>query len=729
MAKTSRNPSARFAPRLGGLAVGCVLLAGALPAAAIDGRLDVRQTHQEGRSGTLAYQTDNLREVYSLGERASLTSRLYFSLDALVRRESLESTSLFATTTSDRTSLLPNATLTYRTDHHRLGLTGRATRTDQVRTGQADQRDEYLDATAWYNGTWATWQLDASVQETASWRYAVGSDRENREHNLGATAIWDMSPRDQFSYRFARSRQDAESQGVHTTFTTNNAQYRGDHGFADGRGRFSVHALANHFRQQDRRDDQFSLVYVPPALGSYTLDDTPESLDPLEDDPVAVPDLIDNDRDTPTAVDLGDNASVVREFGGDYRNIALDFGEPREVSELRLYVDRRVDFPGLMQWLVYASDDPDGRDWSAGPPRSAYTVSYFENETGRQGWLVRFTSPVSHRRFKLVNVKIGPVAPDLFVTEFEPWATSVGTTPDRTSSVLNARVNAQAEYDLTRRLTARLSTNINNRYYDEDERDLRGLAWVAGLTQRWDTWTLMGQYESHTLRGETRQDTKSNSQLVSLTRTGDRNLIPRFSWNRTVDESFINQHETNNFTGDVTWRIAPLLVFFQKVSYGLRDDPTLTATASSWVLVSELRGTPRPSVRFELRRSDRWVSEEAAADYRTFNDTELNVSWSLLPLLQLSSQAVYQQREEDDWFYRNTLTWTPLTGGSMLFRFFVNHQEDTRTDYRQRGGGASVTWRPRPRLDLFASVDKSIVDQLGERNDPLSYTLRGAWSF
>ena len=163
--------------------------------------------------------------------------------------------------------------------------------------------------------------------------------------------------------------------------------------------------------------------------------------------------------------------------------------------------------------------------------------------------------------------------------------------------------------------------------------------------------------------------------------------------------------------------------------HGLRDDPTLTATASSWVLVSELRGTPRPSVRFELRRSDRWVSEEAAADYRTFNDTELNVSWSLLPLLQLSSQAVYQQREEDDWFYRNTLTWTPLTGGSMLFRFFVNHQEDTRTDYRQRGGGASVTWRPRPRLDLFASVDKSIVDQLGERNDPLSYTLRGAWSF
>ena len=155
LAKTSRNPSARFAPRLGGLAVGCVLLAGALPAAAIDGRLDVRQTHQEGRSGTLAYQTDNLREVYSLGERASLTSRLYFSLDALVRRESLESTSLFATTTSDRTSLLPNATLTYRTDHHRLGLTGRATRTDQVRTGQADQRDEYLDATAWYNGTWA----------------------------------------------------------------------------------------------------------------------------------------------------------------------------------------------------------------------------------------------------------------------------------------------------------------------------------------------------------------------------------------------------------------------------------------------------------------------------------------------------------------------------------------------------------------------------------------------
>ena len=62
-------------------------------------------------------------------------------------------------------------------------------------------------------------------------------------------------------------------------------------------------------------------------------------------------------------INIGDNASVVRQFGGDYRNLGLDFGEPEPFTAMILYVDRVVRFPELIEWLVYVSDDPEGRDW------------------------------------------------------------------------------------------------------------------------------------------------------------------------------------------------------------------------------------------------------------------------------------------------------------------------------------------------------------------------------
>ena len=40
-----------------------------------------------------------------------------------------------------------------------------------------------------------------------------------------------------------------------------------------------------------------------------------------------VPALFDRDRVTATSINLGDSAPVVREFGGDYRNLQFDFGE------------------------------------------------------------------------------------------------------------------------------------------------------------------------------------------------------------------------------------------------------------------------------------------------------------------------------------------------------------------------------------------------------------------
>ncbi len=406
------------------------------PAAAVDGRVELRGSHQEGRAGVEAYKTDTQWQIVNLGQSVNFSKRWLLRIDATGRRERLWGSSLFSTVSTDKTSLVPNLNLTYRDDTYRFSLHGRAARIDQVRTGQPDQRDEQFDASLWFYANYDWLELDANAQESASWRYAAGSDRENRNHQANLLARFHLSARDELRYKLSRTKQDAVSFNTETTFLTNNLQYRGDHTFAADRGDFSIQAIYNRFQQTDHTNDLVGLQYVLPAFGGFVLDDTPEFLDPLEGDFISEPDLYDRDRTSPTQINIGDNAPVVRDYGGDFRNIILDFGDTQEMSALILYVDRILRFPALMEWAIYVSDTADGRDWGSPLSPADYTITYVEYETGRQGWVVRLANPINHRRVKMVNSKRGPTEPDIFVTEFELYQTSVTTTPDRTSTTV-----------------------------------------------------------------------------------------------------------------------------------------------------------------------------------------------------------------------------------------------------------------------------------------------------
>ena len=130
-----------------------------------------------------------------------------------------------------------------------------------------------------------------------------------------------------------------------------------------------------------------------------------------------------------------------------------------------------------------------------------------------------------------------------------------------------------------------------------------------------------------------------------------------------------------------------------------------------------------------FRRSDRWVSQQFGTGFTTFNDTELEGSWTILPYLNYVGQVVYQVRDEKDWLIRNSLSWSPLPGGSMLLQFHARDHQDSRTEYMRRGGGVSVSWKPRPRLNLSAGVEKYYEKVRNERGYPVSYQFRGYWTF
>ena len=131
----------------------------------------------------------------------------------------------------------------------------------------------------------------------------------------------------------------------------------------------------------------------------------------------------------------------------------------------------------------------------------------------------------------------------------------------------------------------------------------------------------------------------------------------------------------------------------------------------------------------DLSRANRWVSRETGPGFTTYNSTQVDASWEIAPLLYWWGQYVSQERLERDWILRNSISWTPLQGGSLKFSFQATDSQDSRLDQLRRGGGANLEWRARPRLYLSAGVDKSFERLAGLRSWPLSVQARGYWTF
>jgi hypothetical protein len=697
---------------------------------ALDGRIELRGSHQEGRAGVEAYETDTQWQYLNLGQGVQFNDHWFLRVDAAGRRERLWGKSVAGSFSTDRKTMRPSLNLTYRDETYRVNLNGRALRQDQWRPGVPALRDEQFDLGIWATADYGWLLLDANAQEAKSIRSAANLERENLNHQAGLGARVDITANDEIRYNFSRTKQDLISFNSSSTYITNNIQYRGSHLFAGDRGNFGIFAFHNDFKQTDHVDDVVGLEYVLPAFAGYVLDDTPDYLDPLEDDPVQVAGLYDRDRTTPTEINIGDAAPVVRDYGGDYRNIILDFGDTQEMSTLILYVDKVLSFPGLMNWALYVSDSADGRDWGSPLSPADYTLTYQEMETSRRGWVVQFANPINHRRIKMVNSKLGPIqVPDLYITEFELYQTSTNSTPERESTTIRNRFEGEVGFKIVPSVRVRYSGNFDKRTYNAADRDLTGISHLGGAEWRFSNWMLSGQYDTYSLEGPTRNDTDANTKIISLSRNRDTALYGRLSWNQTIDNSFSAKYTTTSLTADVTWRIAPLLALTQKLTYGLRESQEFDEESDSWASTTEIRSKPKPNIQLDLKRTDRWVSQEFGSGFTTFNNTEINASWAIFPYLNYVGQTVYQVRDEEDWLIRNSLSWAPLPGGSMILQFHIRDHQDTRQDYLRRGGGASATWKPRPRLNLSAGVERYYEKIGAEKGYPVSYQFRGYWTF
>ena len=174
--------------------------------------------------------------------------------------------------------------------------------------------------------------------------------------------------------------------------------------FKDRRLRFSGDYLFNYNHNEQTGTGTAPLAFQIPAVqGLYAFDTAPEvgSLD------TTVATLIDGNLTTPTtpAINIGGSSAG--------QNMGLDFGSPRQVNLIYVYVDTVSDAD--MGWTVYTSDD--NLVWVQLPLGSVslYNFTFKRYEMS--------FSPSTARYFKVVNSGVNE-QPEVFVTEMQAFLTS-----------------------------------------------------------------------------------------------------------------------------------------------------------------------------------------------------------------------------------------------------------------------------------------------------------------
>ncbi|MHB8079325.1 MAG: hypothetical protein ACYDIE_08735 [Candidatus Krumholzibacteriia bacterium] len=714
-------------------AIAATLLAAA-PARALDGWADLRGYRQQGRAGTSAYTTRSVQSEGRLDERIDFSRALYLQIRYGALREANWSDFDGAQSDYETITQQPNAILTFRRDTFRLGLSADGYRRDYYGAGLAGRRDDRLEY-----GLWSQYEI-GRLRLNLRWFDAELERRDDsgieasrtRERTGSAGARLTLPAGGDLAYTYTENDHYDRALDSRNLFRTHAIEYRGTLAVGD-RVRLSWDAQTRFFTQTLTGPLTGGRNLLLPLTGGYRIDDTPLIEDPLEASTTQVSALYDNDRTTPTTINIGDAATVGHEFGGDARNLRYDFGVARELGLALLYVDRLVVFNRLIHWRAYVSDDPEGRIWTE-LPDSAATITWREWDASLRGWQIDFPvppggQPVRARFFKLVDAKDGPTLPDLYVTELEVYDRQEASRAGSRESTVRQRVDTDLVYQFARDWQFRYALHLDEQRYDNDVNNLSGTGQSAQLRWARRLWSAGASFESQRLRSASRADTDTRLWGLNAARGNGTRLTTGLSWIRQDDRSRELPRVTDTYALQSNYTILPALTVSERVTYGRVRDEAYGGGSRAWVVTGLVRSAPRPNLGIDLWHTRRWIDDAAGAGFTPYNESESLVRWSPWPLVSLSSQVRYQVREDADWLVRHLASWTPLVGGSMELQLSLDDFRDTRADLSQRGGGFTLTWRPRARLTLEAGLEKTRFKQRGELSWPLSSNARVNWTF
>lgn len=709
------------------LALG-VLLGQGGTARAADGRLGYEERHQDGGTAGVDYQLQIITRGAQAQQSMPLWGPLSLRVEAQVQDEETQSRVGDVSSAWDRLTQRGIASLRFGGSWLRADLHASGRRREESLHPQPLLTSDAGELGGWANlrpASWLTFQ--GSWLDSRNWNErSEGPEVETHESLRSAGAETALGPVGTLRYAYARNATENLTRSSLGVNSSHLLAYEGVYGLQGSRGRLSVSARTRRFNQHTRQDPYDGRLLLEPLVVGVRIDDSPEIEDPLEDPLTSVPGLSDLDRRAGTSVDLGDDAPVGLQIGGDYRNLQMDFGRPFPLSEAVLYVDRRPLAPELLQWRVYIADDPQGQLWEE---LTGVTAVYRDLDSGLQGWEFSIEPPMATRYVKFVDVKLGPVGAVLRVTELEvytPDSTPGRETRDQADS---QRLFTALDYGLTRNLSARVDVTLRHRGDHGDTPDLDDRAQGAGLSYTRGAWSASARAELHRVESGGRLDSDVTTAAFGLRRRlGDASRAG-VHYDRVDDRGDGGDRRTRALSVNADLRLAPALRVSQRFSYGWLDDRTAALSSRSFTSQSVLRSVPARWLYVDLTRTDRWVRREAGAGFTPFNDSSLSLGLTPVPLVSLRSTVTYQVRDKGEWLVRHTLTWSPLPGGDLAVHLNANQFSDTRVDTRQAGAGASVTWEPRPRLLLEGGVDAQRTRRAQGSSSPLNTFVKGSLVF
>lgn len=708
-------------------------LGSSAPAAAVQATVDFQDSRQTARTETETFESSWRRSTLTLQQAFPVPRPLSFDLRFWALRETTGSEAQGTTLESSKRSYQPEATLSFRIPRFQMGVRGSwFERTAEGATAlppetRRDQQGSWLDAQVTSSS-----QLSLNVSRTHSDDDPVASGapgREQEERTGFFRARQSLPKTWRFEYLASGTSSDLNVDESKRTFLSQGFELQGNPDLLGGRLRTYVRARTLLLDQEieigPRGDPE---IYRAPRDGTVALDDTPETLDPLEDDPVPVPELFDRDRVTRTPVNLGSAATVVREFGGDYRNLAYDFGDPEPLSSAFLYVDRRPPNPELYAWRVFVTDDPDGRLWEElGSDRAQ--VTYVEIGAVVQGWQVTMRDDVTARFFKIVDVKLGPADPDLWVTELEVFVRSDDAAAVQQEDSRDHRLEGRLAYDVTEEVEVGYETRLRTRRYDDEGRNVDDMD--QGFLSRWSRgkYVVAGRVDLQQVDARNnRRNTDVMAYQLSATRLRSERLSGSLTWNRTVDTSAGRDRTTDTYAVDSSWRGAPGLRLTQRLSHGRRRDDVADRRGSSISVSHRVEATPVRTLTCELERTDRWVDEELGSGFARFSDTVAEAAWTPVPLVSATSEFRYQERGDDDWTTRQSVVWTPFPRGNLRPTLAADSYYDSRFRSWEPGVSVSLKWFVRRGLLAEGRVGVRRYEIAGEETLPLETRVHVNWS-
>lgn len=708
---------------------GLALSLAAPPALGLDGNLGFQQSEQDGGTGGVDYRLQLItRDAYAQ-QLIGLWPGLSLRLEAQVRDEETQSRVGASSSTWRQLSRRAGLGLRYGGQHLRLDLSGSGRRREQRPDPGVTIDHDSGQLGAWAQLRASRWlELQGSLLETRAWREEGALPEIETRESLRSGGVESALPLGRLRYGYSRQSSENLALASESVHASHLLAYEGDFGLPGERGRVSFSARTRQFSQQLTQREQTERLLLEPLGAGVRIDATPAVQDPLEAPLTPVPGLIDLDRRAATGVDLGDDAEVGLQIGGDYRNLQLDLGAALGVGLLRVYVDRRPTAPALMRWSVWVGEDAEGQLWQELQPTSA---NYREWDEGLQGWEFVLPGGSSGRFFKLVDSKLGPVEPVLFVTELEATTESLLPAGERRETSRSHRGQLGLDYRLSRHWRARGDLGLRRREFDGARSDQDELTQGLGLYWTREAWSASARLERRSLADadENRRDSDVTGRSLSLTRR----LAGLHSLGLSVEQTQDSGRDTDRLTSSLSlwgeWQLAPALRIDQRLSHGWLDDERQDLRSRSLTSFTTLHSAPFSWLFVEFSRVDRWVEREAQVGYTRFNDTALTLGWTPVPLISWRSHIVYEERDEGEWLITHSLSWTPLPGGDLALRLNANQFSDTRVESEQASAGLVLSWTPRPRLLIEGGLESQRLERPEGDSSPVNSFLRSRLAF